>query len=86
MTDEHGPERFGSFIEKHRREKRLTAYQLGKALDFPTHYVSGVENGDIWPSDRFVDACAEFFGVPHEFLEAMLGEKEAPKREDHVSF
>lgn len=79
---EPGPDKFGAFIHRARRNHRWSQHQLGQKLGVRSSYITSVENGETWPTDHFLDECAMFFGVPHEHLEAMLGPKpvSAPRR------
>lgn len=80
---ETGPEKLGAFIERTRCGKRWSQNQLGKLVGVRSSYVTSVENGETWPSDHFIDQIAILFGVPHEYLYAMLGPKpqrDAPRR------
>ncbi|MER9074697.1 helix-turn-helix domain-containing protein [Mesorhizobium sp. M0904] len=69
------PEKFGAFIERIRREKRWSQNQLGKLIGAGSAYITSVENGEIRPTDYILDQLATLFGVPHEYLIAMLGPK-----------
>jgi len=72
---EPGSEKFGKFVEHHRRGKRWSQNQLGKLIGVRSSYVTSVESGELWPDDHVLDEIAALFGVPHEFLYAMLGPK-----------
>jgi ribosome-binding protein aMBF1 (putative translation factor) len=72
---EPSPEKFGAFVEQMRRSRRWSQNQLGQKVDARSSYITSVENGETWPSDHFIDCCAALFGVPHEYLHAMLGPK-----------
>jgi transcriptional regulator with XRE-family HTH domain len=72
------PEKFGAFIERLRREKRWSQNQLGKLIGVGSAYITSVENGEAWPTDHILDQLAALFGVPHEYLLAMLGPKPQP--------
>jgi len=74
---EPGLEKFGKFVEYHRCGKRWSQNQLGKLVGVGSSYITSVESGELWPDDHVMDQIAELFGVPHEFLYAMLGEKPA---------
>lgn len=76
MSD-RGPEIFGAFVMKMRKSRNWSQHQLGQKVDARSSYVTSVENGETWPADHFIDQCAWLFGVPHEFLYAMLGPKPA---------
>ncbi|MBZ9850590.1 helix-turn-helix domain-containing protein [Mesorhizobium sp. CA14] len=79
---EPGLHKFGAFIHRQRRGQRWSQHQLGEKLGVRSSYVTSVENGEVWPSDHIIDCCAQLFGVPHEFLEAMLGPK--PQQDDQI--
>lgn len=76
---EPGPDRFGAFIERTRRSQRWSQHQFGEKVGVRSSYVTSVENGENWPTDHFIEQCAALFGVPHEYLYAMLGQKPAAK-------
>ncbi|MBO6539571.1 MAG: helix-turn-helix transcriptional regulator [Rhizobiaceae bacterium] len=71
-------EKFGKFIERYRCQARMAQGQLGKLLDVRSSYITSLENGEIWPEDHIVDQLALVFGIPHEYLNAMLGQRPAP--------
>lgn len=70
-------EKFGDFIHRLRRSHRWSQNQLGEKLGVRSWYITGLENAEIWPSDYVIDGIAQNFGVPHEFLFAMLGPRPA---------
>lgn len=72
---EPSPEKFGKFIEYNRCNKRWSQNQLGKLIGVTSSYITSVENGELWPADHVIDQIASLFGVPHEYLYAMLGPK-----------
>lgn len=74
---EFGPEKLGAFVEQARRSKRWSQNELGKLIGVRSSYITSLEGGEIWPDDHVIDEIAALFGVPHEYLYAMLG----PKRE-----
>ncbi|ESZ20974.1 helix-turn-helix domain-containing protein [Mesorhizobium sp. L48C026A00] len=54
----------GKMLERARREKRLTSYQVGQALGVATAFVSSVENGEIDPSHVDFERVVAFVGLP----------------------
>ena len=76
---EPGLDKFGAFVERMRCGKRWSQNQLGKLIGVRSSYITSMEGGETWPSDHVIDQIAILFGVPHEYLEAMLGPK--PQRD-----
>ena len=70
-----GPEKFGAFIERARRNHRWSQHQFGQMVGVGSSSITSVENGETWPSEHFIDECARLWGVRHEHLSAMLGPK-----------
>jgi transcriptional regulator with XRE-family HTH domain len=74
--------KLGDFLERTRREKRLTRREVAVAIGIPSPYLSSVETGECDPCDKFLEDVALFFGVPYEYLEAMRrsDRKDRPQR------
>ena len=59
----------GKILERARREKRLTPYQVGQALGLATSFVSSVENGEIDPSHVDFERVVAFAGLPLKMVD-----------------
>ena len=70
-----GLEKFGKFVERYRCQHHLAQGQLGKLIGVGSAYVTSMENGEIYPDDHVIDQIALLFGVRHEYLLKMLGER-----------
>lgn len=79
---EAGPDKFGKFVERYRCQNRWAQGQLGKLIGVGSAYITSLENGEIWPEDHILDQLALLFGVRHEYLNAMLGDRPRVERND----
>jgi transcriptional regulator with XRE-family HTH domain len=75
-----GLEKFGKFVERYRCQNHWAQGQLGKLLGVGSAYVTSMENGETYPDDNVIDQIALLFGVRHEYLMAMLGQRPASAR------
>jgi len=54
---------FGEQIRRLRKARHLTMKELGETLGYSVDYIWKVETGRAYPSGKFIQALADFFGV-----------------------
>ena len=70
----------GRMIERARRARRLTTYQVAQTLGVDTWFVSSVESGNSSPYELEFERIVEFFGLPLKMVDACKSPK--PARSD----
>lgn len=59
----------GKMVQRARREKRLTPYQVGQALGVATSFISSVESGEIDPAHVDFERVITFVGLPVKLVD-----------------
>lgn len=54
---------FGEQIRRLRKARHLTMKELGETLGYSVDYIWKVETGRAYPSGKFIQALADFFGA-----------------------